>query len=210
MLQQNEKSHILEEIISSRRSVRKFSEEVPAKADIEKIILMGLNAPYAAAAVGANNEFRRFFVVSKNSVVRKDLEIIVDKHIKAALKKINSIPARLMGVSKKLANLSDRLRNAKLPDAPFIIIVAELNGIPSVAPQAMAHAAENMWLMATAKRLGFQLISMFESMNKNEELCKLLGIEPGAYSLLGCAIGFAAQEMGPVKRVDPEMITKWL
>jgi len=210
MSQQNEKSQILQEIIKSRRSVRKFSQESPSQEQIEKIIASGLDAPFAGAATGENKEFRLFFVISKNSVVRKDLEVVVDKHLKAAVKKINSIPARLMGISKKLSKLSERLKGAKLPDAPFIIIIAELNGVPSVAPQALAHAAENMWLMATAQGLGFQLLSMFETMKKNGELCKMLGIEQGAYSLLGCAVGVPKEKMGQVDRIDPKSITKWL
>ena len=175
---------------------------------------MGLDAPFAGAAVGenagGNKDFRRFFVISKDSAAYKDLEIVVDKHLKAAVKKINSIPAKLMGVSKKLSKLSDRLKGAKLPDAPYIIIIAELNGVPSVAPQALAHVVENMWLMATAQGLGFQLLSMFETMKKNGELCKMLGIEQGAYSLLGCAIGVPKERLEPVKRIDPRVITKWL
>lgn len=210
MSQQNENSQILQELIKSRRSVRKFSEESPSVEQIEKIILMGLDVPYAGAAMGEKTDFRRFFVISKDSVAYKDLETVVDKHLKAAVKKINSIPERLMGISKKLSKLSDRLKGAKLPQAPFIIIIAELNGVPSVAPQALAHVAENMWLMATAEGLGFQLLSMFESMKKNNELCKMLGIEQGAYSLLGCAIGIPKERMEQVKRVDPKTITKWL
>lgn len=214
MSQQNEKSQILQEIIKTRRSVRKFSDVRPTHQQIEKVILMGLDSPFAGASVGEsageNKDFRRFFVISKDSDAYKNLEIVVDKHLRAAVKKINSIPAKLMGVSKKLSKLSERLKGAKLPDAPFIIIIAELNGVPSVAPQALAHVAENMWLMATAEGLGFQLLSMFETMKKNGELCKMLGIEQGAYSLLGCAIGVPKEKSESVDRVDPKAITKWL
>lgn len=213
-MSQNEKSQILQELIKSRRSVRKFSEEFPTKSQIEKVILMGLDAPFAGAAVGENvgedNYFRRFFVISKDSAKHKDLEIVVDKHVKAAVKKMSSIPAKLISTSKKLSKLSDRLKGARLPDAPYIIIMAELNVVQSVAPQALEHVAENMWLMATAEGLGFQLVSIFESMKKNGELCKMLGIEQGAYSLLGCAIGVPKEKSDQVKRIDPKAITKWL
>ena len=210
MSENNTYSQILETIMKNRRSVRNFSSEKPAPAQIEKIILAGLNAPFAAAAVGDRNDFRRFFIIKSDSAARKELELIALSHLKVTLKKLNSLPARIMGVTKKLAKLIERLENAKLPNAPYIIIIAELNGIPPVAPQALAHAAENMWLAASAEGLGFQLLSMFETMKENKALCKLLDIKPGEYSLLGCAIGIPMEKYGPVVRPDLKTLTKWL
>ena len=205
-----ERSKVLEELIKNRRSIRNFSTESPMPSQIEKIILAGLNAPFAAAAVGDRKDFRRFFIIKKDSAARKELERIAAAHLKTTVKKLTSLPFKLMGLTRKLSKLIERLNNAKLPEAPFIIIIIEYNGIPSVAPQALAHAAENMWLMASAEGLGFQLLSMFEGMKKNKDLCRLLQIKPGEYSILACAIGMPKELPGPVKRIDPETITKWL
>ncbi len=210
MQQNTGKPAALEEIINSRRSVRNFGAEIPGLHAIEKIIKAGLNAPYAAAAVGDRSDFRRFFVISKDSPSRGELERGVDKHLKKTIKKLSSLPFKVLGLTNKLAKLIERLEKAKLPDAPFIIIIAEYNGIPSVAPQALAHAAENMWLTASADGLGFQLLSMFETMKADKALCKLLGLKPGEYSLLGCAIGVPREPMGPVQRPEAKTLTKWL
>lgn len=40
---------ILSEVIAQRRSVRSFSEAMPPRKDLERIIAAGLAAPYAAA-----------------------------------------------------------------------------------------------------------------------------------------------------------------
>ena len=200
----------LEEIINNRRSVRNFSPEIPSQERIEKLLLAGLNAPFAAAAVGERQDFRRFFVIKKDSPARKELEKVLDAHLKKTVKKLTSLPFKLIGLTKKLAKLIERLQKAKLPDSPYIIIIAEYSGMPPVAPQALAHAAENMWLMASADGLGFQLLSMFESMKDNKELCALLGLKPGENAFLGCAIGVPKEPMGPVQRPDAKTLTKWL
>ncbi len=210
MTQNSEKSAILEEIIYSRRSVRNFSPEIPSQERIEKLVLAGLNAPFAAAAVGDRQDFRRFFVIRQDSPSRGELEMVVAAHLKKTVKKLTSLPFKALGLTKKLAKLIERLKKAKLPEAPYIIILAEYNGIPSVAPQALAHAAENIWLTASAEGLGFQLLSMFETMKTDKALCGLLGLKPGEYSLLGCAIGIPMEPMGPVKRPDAKTLTKWL
>ncbi len=58
----NDCNNIFDEIIKSRRSIRFFKDEFPSKENIEDILDAGMMAPYAAQAVGENEEFRRFFV----------------------------------------------------------------------------------------------------------------------------------------------------
>jgi nitroreductase len=56
-----------DEILTLRRSTRVFTDEVPSKDLIDKIIDAGLLVPYAAQAVGSDKNFRRFYIVQKTS-----------------------------------------------------------------------------------------------------------------------------------------------
>jgi len=44
----------------------------------------------------------------------------------------------------------------------------------------------------------------------NEALLDLLGLKPGEYSLLGCALGYPAAPLGPSERPDTAAATTWL
>jgi len=61
----DERNHIFDEIIRSRRSIRVFKDEKPPKEDIDDIIEAGMLAPYAAAAVGDIKDFRRFLYLKE-------------------------------------------------------------------------------------------------------------------------------------------------
>jgi nitroreductase len=48
----DQRNMLLDEIISERRTYRKFKQEFPPENNIKNIINAGLHAPFAAAAVG--------------------------------------------------------------------------------------------------------------------------------------------------------------
>ena len=203
-------SDILEKIILDRRSVRSFQEKAPSEEVIVKIIKAGLHAPYAAAAVRDMEGFRKFYVIRKSSPAYQRFTQLLENHVKRSLIKLNSLPMRLMGVTRKLAPLLKRLTAFRIPDAPYIIIIAEKNGVPAVAPQALAHVAQNMWLTTQGFEMGFQLLSILEAMKKDGALCEFLGIWPGDYSLLGCAIGYPSHSQTQSQRPAVESIIHWL
>jgi nitroreductase len=95
-------------------------------------------------------------------------------------------------------------------NAPYYIVVAERKGFPPVELQSLAHCLENMWLKATALELGFQLVSITTQMSGNPEFCKLLGIPTGEWELMGCAVGYPADELSPSIRPPVEDVTRWL
>jgi len=95
-------------------------------------------------------------------------------------------------------------------NAPYYIVVAERKGFPPVELQSLAHCLENMWLKATALELGFQLVSITSQMSGNAEFCKILGIPTGEWELMGCAVGFPADELSPSIRPPVEDVTRWL
>jgi nitroreductase len=69
---------------------------------------------------------------------------------------------------------------------------------------------ENMWLKATALELGFQLVSITSEMPQNPEFCPILGINPGEWELMGCAIGYPQEMLSPSIRPLVEDVTQWL
>ena len=69
---------------------------------------------------------------------------------------------------------------------------------------------ENMWLKATALGLGFQLVSVTSQMSPDPEFSRVLGIPPGEWELMGCAIGYPADDLSPSIRPPVEDVTCWL
>ena len=94
--------------------------------------------------------------------------------------------------------------------APFTIVVAEKKGFPPIEQQSLAHCMENMWLKATALGLGFQPVSITANMADNPESRRVLGIQPGRWGLMGCAIGYPAEPLPPSIRPSAEEVTTWL
>ncbi|MDO8873939.1 MAG: hypothetical protein Q7V05_14605 [Methanoregula sp.] len=67
-----------------------------------------------------------------------------------------------------------------------------------------------MWLKATALEPGFQLVSITSRMSGNTEFCSILGIPTGEWELMGCAVGYPADELSPSIRPPVEDVTRWL
>ena len=94
--------------------------------------------------------------------------------------------------------------------APYYIVVAERRGFPPVELQSLAHCLENMWLKATALDLGFQIVSVTSQMSSDPAFCAILGIPSGEWELMGCAVGYPADELSPSIRPPVEDVTVWL
>ncbi|MCE5336539.1 MAG: nitroreductase family protein [Desulfobacteraceae bacterium] len=76
--------------------------------------------------------------------------------------------------------------------------------------RVLAHCLENMWLKATALDLAFHIISITAKMSDEARFCGLLGLKPGEWDLMGCALGYAKQPLGPSKRPPAGQLTSWL
>jgi nitroreductase len=212
----NECNNIFDKIIESRRSVRFFKEDFPSKENIEEVLNAGMLAPYAAQAVGENEDFRRFFVFKNGS---KSMEIAGDlmgkkaeeglKHFK---KMIDEKPFLKNKVQPFMEKLQMIVNNGVLGvgTAPYFIVVAELRGVPPVEQESIAHCLENMWLKATALRLGFHLVSLTSQMAEDQEFMKLLEIPVGKYGINGCAIGYPGMKTPTVPRIDYKKVTIWM
>ena len=190
-------------VVAARRSVRSFSAATPARADVERIIAAGLAAPHAAVMSSGGALDRRFFVLPSTSAALGAVARAIQTHAQKALAAPDTPPplrARLEPVAEG--------RILGVGTAPYYVVIAERQGL--VAPQSLAHALENMWLMATALGCGMHLVSVTTMMGGDPAFCAALGLPVGQYALNGCAIGVPAK--APEARATPDAatVTTWL
>jgi nitroreductase len=208
----------LDQVLAERRSHRMFRPEFCSGDEIRRILHAGLLAPFAAAAVGNSRDyFRRFFVMRRGSesmnavippVMRQVEKMAVD--LEAGMQKDPALRARAAGFARRLSMFREKGVVPGIGTAPYYIVVAERRGFPPVELQSLAHCMENMWLKATALDLGFQLVSVTSQMSSDPDFCRVLGIPPGKWELMGCAVGYPADELSPSIRPPVEDVTVWL
>ena len=209
-------NYIFDKIIKSRRSIRFFKDKSPSKENIEDILDAGMKAPYAAQAVGDNEEFRRFFVFENGTESIKIAGDLMSKKAEEGLKHFKSMITEKPFLKHKVQPFMEKLQmivdNGVLGvgTAPYFVVVAELKGVPPVEQESIAHCLENMWLKATALELGFHVVSLTSQMADDEDFMKLLDIPLGKYGINGCAIGYPSSETPPRPRPDTKKATKWL
>ncbi len=207
---------VFDEIIKSRRSVRFFKDQFPSKEDIENILDAGMMAPYAAQAVGENQDFRRFFVFKNGSDNMEIAGNLMQKKAEEGLNHFKNMIAEKPFLKGKVQPFMEKLQmfvdNGVLGvgTAPYFVIVAELGGVPPVEQESIAHCLENMWLKATELKLGFHLVSLTSQMAEEEDFMKLLQLPVGKYGINGCAIGYPVADTPPVERPDTKKVTMWL
>jgi len=213
-----QKNVALDQILAERRSYRMFRQDFPPEDAIRRIIHAGLLAPFAAAAVGNSTDyFRRFFVIKRGSQSMNEASSLVMAEIHRMSEKLhedmkNNLRLRdhAMGFAQRLAMIKKRGIVPGIGTAPYYIVVAERKGFPPVELQSLAHCMENMWLKATALELGFQMVSITSEMAQNPEFCKILGVNPNEWELMGCAIGYPQEMLSPSIRPPVEDVTRWL
>ncbi|MDO9035756.1 MAG: nitroreductase family protein [Methanoregula sp.] len=214
----DQKNVHLDQILADRRSYRMFTSAIPKEDQIRRILHAGLLAPYAAAAVGGSKDyFRRFFVMKKGSLSMETAIPLLMKQVNLMAQGLEKEMETNPALRKKAVKFVQRLemiqKAGRVPgvgNAPYYIVVAERKGFPPVELQSLAHCLENMWLKATALELGFQLVSITSQMSGNAEFCKILGFPTGEWELMGCAVGFPADELSPSIRPPVEDVTLWL
>lgn len=217
-LYNEEENAVFDRILGERRTNRRFKPDIPQTDMIMKILHAGLHAPFAGVAVDSMSEyFRRFFVIKNNSPVMAGIiPLVLNKVsessalLEDAMKKNEHLRTQATGFAGRLAMFKKTGIVPGIGTAPYFVIAAEKKGFPPVEPQTLGHCMENMWLKATALRLGFQLVSITSQLADNEEFCRIIGIKPGEWELMGCAIGYPAEELSPSIRPDVNTVTTWL
>jgi nitroreductase len=213
-----QKNVYLDQILAERRSHRMFTPEFCSEDEIRRILHAGLLAPFAAAAVGNSHDyFRRFFVMRRGSKSMNAVIPLVMQHVmrmsadlEAGMKKDPALRAKAAGFVRRLSMMQEKGFVPGIGTAPYYIVVAERRGFPPVELQSLAHCLENMWLKATALDLGFQIVSVTSQMSSDPAFCAILGFPVGEWELMGCAVGYPADELSPSIRPPVEDVTVWL
>jgi nitroreductase len=206
----------LEQIIKSRRSIRNFTNEVPLIEDIDEILKSALYAPFGGTTGIPLQEIRKIFVFTQNTEKMNVATDLLLTQIKKNSKKINRLLIFFPFLRKKMNPFANRLNSISkngipaLKEAAYYIIVAEKKGFPPIEKQSIAHALQNMWLTATDKGLGFQLISATGTMSKNNSFLQLIGLTPGEYVIDGCAIGYAKKYPDIIREIDIHKNVNWI
>ncbi|MGA2912179.1 MAG: nitroreductase family protein [Methanoregula sp.] len=213
-----QKNAFLDQILAGRRSYRMFRPEFPPEDAIRRIIHAGLLAPFAAAALGNSTDyFRRFFVMKKGSRTIAAASPLVMEQVKVMAQALETEMEKNPALRTIAVSFVQRLTAIRkmgmipgIGTAPYYLVVAERKGFPPVEQQSLAHCMENMWLKATALNLGFQMVSVTAQMSSDPAFCKILGIPAGEWELMGCAIGYPQEELGPSIRPPVDDVTRWL
>jgi nitroreductase len=213
------RNRVLDEIILARRSVRDFSPEVPDREMVTQVITAGLHAPYVLTAVEfyKDGPFRRFFVFPSAAPSIAKASERMNAKVKELIAEIEKHGQNDPAYRERSANWLGRLRSFEalghvpgVTNAPYFIVIAEHRGIPDLGEHALAHCLENMWLKATALGLAFQIISVTGKMGNDALFCALLGLKPGEWDLMGCALGYAKVQPGPSQRPTAAETTVWM
>jgi nitroreductase len=208
----------LDQILGERRSHRIFTPDYPSEDEINRILHAGLLAPFAAAVVGTSHDyFRRFFVIGRGSKAMNAVSPLAFAQVQRMADGLEKDMAVNPRHREKAASFARRLamilKAGVVPGvgtAPCYIVVAEKRGFPPVGLQSLAHCMENMWLKATALGLGFQLVSVTSQLSDDPVFCSVLGLAPGEWDLMGCAIGYPPDELTPSIRPPVEDVTRWM
>ena len=208
-------NQIIDQLIVSRRSIRKFKQEAPSKELITQVLQAGLRAPYAGAAVQGEN-FRRFIVISRESKATVEVSAILKRRLQNWSKQIEEQMQSNDFMKQHAAPFLGRLKMMaehgvpNLGTAPYFIVIAERRGFPPAEQLSIAHCLQNMWLKATALGLGIQLVSATGQLDKDKGFCDILGVPVGEYALDGCLVGYPDMNPPVPKRPDLEQVTKWV
>ena len=206
---------MIDQVIESRRSIRKFKPEAPSKELIEQVLKAGLQAPYASVSV-SRDDFRRFIVISRESKATAKVASILKSKAESWGKELELQMQHDEFTKKHAGPFLERLKlmgEHGLPNigkAPYYIVVAEQRGIPPVEHLSLAHCLQNMWLKASALGLGLQLLSITQQLDTDIEFCNLIKIPVGEFAIDGCLIGYPDMKPSVPKRPDLAKVTEWI
>lgn len=201
-------NEILDRIIRSRHSVRQFKDEIPSREMITQVIEAGRLSPYAGLPNKGTTDFRRFFVISKNSgmigqLKELTIEAVQEKLLSHEGNENPKMQRMMNGMRMVVAN------GPSIGSAPWLIIIAERRGFPARENEALAFCLANMWLKATALGLGLQLVSAISDLKDSPELSEMLGLETGEFTFDACSIGYPVSSISDVVRDEPHLAVTW-
>ena len=150
------------EAVLTRRSTRKYSEEMPERALIEKVIEAGRYAPS-----GGNNQTTHFIVLSDKDLLNEIAELVCREF--AGMEITDDTYSSL----KNSINASKKGGYVFHYGAPVLIVTANKKGYGNAMADS-ACALENMMIAANALDLGSCWINQLHWLDENERIRKFM------------------------------------
>ena len=206
---------VFDDIIRKRRSIRSFKSLIPSKEIIKEIITAGAYAPYAALAVTDISQYRRFYVFTKNHGYLYRINTYIKEAAKTNLEELRKDLEKEPNFKEESESYKRRLESFALngfigmSEVPCLVIIAEKRGVPSVERQSLAHVLENMWLKVTAMDMGMHLFSLIESLSNSEDFSKILKLNHGEYTYIGCVIGYPTNKAEKKEDIHVDKSISW-
>ena len=172
------------EAILTRRSTRKFSDEIPERDLIEKIIEAGRFAPS-----GGNSQTTHFLVITDPDVLKELAWIVQTAFAKMEIHK------NTYASLKNSINASRRGGYVFHYNAPVLIVTANKKGYGNAMADS-ACALENMMIAANALDLGSCWINQLHWLDEDEAVREYLyglGLQEDETVTGALALGFSAE-----------------
>ena len=180
------------------------------------ILKAAMLAPFGGATGLPLKDIRRIFVFTPHTPERNQAVETLYGTIRKNARIMNWLLLLIPPLRRKMGAFSDRLEMISKKGIPgfergtYYVIVAEKKAFPPVGKQSLAHSMQNMWLAATDKGLGFQLVSATGIMSKNRAFMELLELPTGKYDLDGCLIGYPERKLEEIKNNELSHAVKWI
>lgn len=177
------------EAIITRRSTRRYSEEIPERTQVEKVIEAGRYAPS-----GGNNQTTHFIIFSDKEILSEMADLVCREF------------ARMEVTEDTYSSLKNSINASKKGGyifhygAPIFIVTANKKGYGNAIADS-ACALENMMIAANALDLGSCWINQLHWLDENEEVRKFMyryGLEEDETITGGLILGYP--ESGKLSR----------
>ena len=207
---------MIEELIRSRRSIRKYRVDAPPRAVIEKLVEVASLAPSAS-----NKQPWRFFVTDDRATIERMAAAVQESVTRVA----SHVDERLMEAFRAYGDYFVRFREAPVVIVPAFKEMAVLSHLVDAAtPESdmeniralefnsgiisASLAVQN--LMLYAHSLGLGSSSMTGPLLAAPALKEILGI-PEAWRIAAFVpVGYPAEEPAPTTRKPVENVIRWL
>lgn len=170
------------EAIMTRRSTRKYSQEMPKAETINAVIEAGRYAPS-----GANSQTTHILVFTERNLIHEMAELVREEFAKMEIREDMYISMRNSVVASKKGNYDFCY------SAPVLIVTANKMGYGNAIADS-ACVLENMMIAANALDLGSCWINQLHWLDDNERVRDFLlryGLKENETITGGLALGYA-------------------
>ncbi len=170
------------EAILTRRSTRRYSDKMPERELVEKVIEAGRYAPS-----GSNSQKTHFIVFTDKSVLEDMAKLVRDEFAK-----MEAGPDTYISLKNSI-NASKKGDYVFHYGAPVFIVVANEKGYGNAMADS-ACALENMMIAANALDLGSCWINQLHWLDENSEIRKFMcryGLDENETITGGLILGYA-------------------